>query len=166
MQFGTAHGEPLGLVEAAIAHKERAPLSAADRFTPYDEVWCVLDVEAPYPHASLDRALRLAAQQGVRCAISNPCFELWLILHIQDRRGYLTTDQACALLEAHGRCSYTRGGKSFRPEVLMGNYEVARKRAQALAELHGKTVRPADCNPFTSVWELVDAMRDTVIDRR
>lgn len=82
------------------------------------------------------------------------------------RFGEHTTDQACALLEAHGRCSYTRGGKSFRPEVLMGNYEVARKRAQALAELHGKTVRPADCNPFTSVWELVDAMRDTVIDRR
>jgi hypothetical protein len=164
VQFGAVHGEPLGLVKAAIAHKERAPRSAADKCTPYDEVWCVLDVEAPSPHPSLDRALSLADRQGVRCAISNPCFELWLILHVQDERRRLDTDEACKILERHGGCSYTRDGKSFRPESLMGNYEVARKRAQRLAEAHGERRRPADCNPFTSVWELVDAIRTTVVE--
>ncbi|MEV5411244.1 RloB family protein [Thermopolyspora sp. NPDC052614] len=164
VQFGTVFGEPLGLVKAAISHKERAPRSAADKCTPYDEVWCVLDVEAPSPHPSLERALSLAAQQGVRCAISNPCFELWLILHVQNERRPLTTDEACRILERHGGCSYTRDGKSFRPEALMDNHEVARKRAQVLAEAHGEGRRPADCNPFTSVWELVDAMRATVVE--
>ncbi|MER6828349.1 RloB family protein [Streptosporangium sp. NPDC000563] len=159
VRFGSTHGEPLGLVRAALDHKRRAPNSLSDKKTPYDQVWCVIDVEAPTPHGSLEQALVLARQNNIKCAISNPCFELWLILHVKDQRTYLTTDEACASLEAQGGCAYTRNGKSFEPTAIMRSYELARKRAQTLEEAHKIEPRPAKRNPFTSVWELVDSLR-------
>ncbi|MEU4537142.1 RloB family protein [Streptosporangium sp. NPDC023825] len=162
IRLGSAHGEPLKLVRAAVDHRDRAPQSAMDQHAEYTEVWCVVDVEAPTPHASLEKALVLANQNGIKCAISNPCFELWLLLHARERRGYLTTDEACNLLETHGACGYTRSGKDFDPVALLGNYEIARERAQSLAKIHMDETRLVDRNPFASVWELVDRLHKQV----
>jgi hypothetical protein len=64
--FGTTHGEPLGLVQAAIRHKRREQL-AGDAFS---QVWCVFDVHCPQPRESLDEAMRLAERHGISCAIT------------------------------------------------------------------------------------------------
>ncbi|MFJ1765539.1 RloB family protein [Amycolatopsis sp. NPDC088138] len=45
----------------------------------YDEVWCVVDVD----EFDLDKAVTAARQLDVRLAISNPCFEYWLLLHFE-----------------------------------------------------------------------------------
>ena len=66
--FGATHGEPLGLVRAAIAHKRREQL-AGDAFS---QVWCVFDVDCPQPRASLDEAMRLAERHGISCAVPRP----------------------------------------------------------------------------------------------
>lgn len=46
----------------------------------YDEVWCVIDVD----EFDIEPTVRLAKESGVRLAVSNPCFELWLFLHQED----------------------------------------------------------------------------------
>jgi hypothetical protein len=47
----------------------------------YDAVWCVLDTELnPELTASVARE---ATRGGVLLALSTPCFEVWLILHIK-----------------------------------------------------------------------------------
>lgn len=109
VEFGTAHGEPLKVIEKAAAHQTRARSNGQ----PFDQVWCVIDVESPRPHDNLDKALSLAHRNNVSCAISNPCFELWLILHFTDQYGYLTTDDACRRLEGLS-CGHSRSDKSFR----------------------------------------------------
>lgn len=97
--IGGDHGEPKSLVRSAIKHKERAAESAADRHTPYDEVWCVVDVEAPRQHPSLDEAIALARKAGVRIALSNPCFELWILLHLKEVSAYQTSAALQSALE-------------------------------------------------------------------
>ncbi|AWL39880.1 RloB family protein [Streptomyces sp. SM18] len=89
--MGGEHGEPKSVVRAAIEHKKRAARSPQDRWTEYDEVWCVLDVEAPTPHAGLSDALRLAERHGIEVALTNPCFELWIMLHFTEVSGYQTS---------------------------------------------------------------------------
>lgn len=42
-------------------------------------MWCVVDVD----EFDLTRALVLARQCGINLAISNPCFEYWLLLHFE-----------------------------------------------------------------------------------
>lgn len=47
----------------------------------FDEVWCVLDVDQ-FPDLPVARAN--AEKACIELAISNPCFELWLLLHKAD----------------------------------------------------------------------------------
>lgn len=47
IEVGKEHGEPYGLALAAQKRKSSAPTRRRDQGTEYDEVWCVIDVEAP-----------------------------------------------------------------------------------------------------------------------
>ena len=76
---GTGGAVPLTLVEAAAEARARSSGEDGE----IDEVWCVFDVEWPQNHPNLKRALALARESGVRVAVSNPCFELWLALRLR-----------------------------------------------------------------------------------
>ncbi len=47
----------------------------------FDEVWCVFDHEFPPENASFWPAIQLAERRGMQLAISNPAFEVWVLLH-------------------------------------------------------------------------------------
>lgn len=46
----------------------------------FDELWMVFDIDT-WPEPLLSRVARTARQKRYRLALSNPCFELWLLLH-------------------------------------------------------------------------------------
>lgn len=56
--------------------------------SPRDEVWLVFDVESLSRNDSRERqvreALDIAWEQKWFVALSNPCFEVWLLLHLTD----------------------------------------------------------------------------------
>ncbi|MFD7065985.1 RloB family protein [Streptomyces sp. NPDC059913] len=153
--LGKEHGEPKSLVRAAIEHKKRAPHSPDDRYTAYDEVWCVIDVEAPVPHEGLAEALDLARRNGVEVALTNPCFELWLLLHFQDVSGYRTSADAQRALEKLGTCGYAAGRKHLAYESLSGRHAGAEERAAALR----RRAKGYTDNPWTDVDRLVGLLR-------
>ncbi|MGV9311724.1 RloB family protein [Streptomyces sp. NPDC003691] len=158
--IGGDHGEPKSLVRSAIRHKDRAPGSAADRRTPYDEVWCVVDVEAPRPHPSFDEAVSLARKADVKLAVSNPCFELWLLLHLKDVSGHHTSAGAQAALEKAADWGYTTGRKHLDYPQLCGpdraRYDRAKQRAEAMRSRSSPGHRT---NPWTDVDILVELLR-------
>ncbi|MGH3935680.1 MAG: RloB family protein [Pseudonocardiaceae bacterium] len=59
-----------------VEHARRIAPAGGDEF---DEVWCVVDSD----EFDLEPAVALAAKLDGRLAVSNPCFELWLLLHHQ-----------------------------------------------------------------------------------
>lgn len=67
---------------------------AGDEDAEIDEFWCVFDVEWPRNHPGLKDAIERASQNSIQLAVSNPCFELWLILHFQDQSAWLDNDGA------------------------------------------------------------------------
>ncbi|MEV1044347.1 RloB family protein [Streptomyces sp. NPDC049916] len=156
IRLGGEHGEPQSLVRAAVEHQKRAPHSPQDRRTAYDEVWCVIDVEAPTPHGRLDSALELARQHGIEVALTNPCFELWVMLHFQDVTSYKTSDQAQRELEKLGGCGYSTARKHIAYDSLRNGFEQARSRAEALRSRSSKGHRQ---NPWTDVDRLVTLLR-------
>ena len=85
--------EPRGLVEEAkdVRHQERRQRSGSTQY------WCVFDVEAPKQHHWLLEAVQMAHDNGIHVAVSNPCFELWLLLHYIDRESWLDNG-ACSTL--------------------------------------------------------------------
>jgi len=72
--------EPDKIIKHAIELKKKASESPD---TKYEHVWCILDVEAPNPHASLEKAISTAKANDIKLALSNPCFEYWYILHFE-----------------------------------------------------------------------------------
>lgn len=82
-----AHGVPLTLVREAKRLMEDARERAKrerDEFLSYDSVWCVFDVDE---HPNVPEAVDMACANGIELAISNPCFELWLLLHFRENPG-------------------------------------------------------------------------------
>ncbi|MFC4190557.1 MULTISPECIES: RloB family protein [Streptomyces] len=154
--MGGEHGEPKSVVRAAIEHKKRAAHSPQDRWTEYDQVWCVIDVEAPTPHSSLSDALRLAERHGIEVALTNPCFELWILLHFTEVSGYQTSDAAQRALERLGSCGCSTSRKHLNYESLRAGHVCAEERARALRERSSNG--QAD-NPWTDVDRLVRLLR-------
>ena len=77
-------GVPLTVAQRAVERAGALYSSEAgkrDSFAEGDKVWAVFDVDE---HPYFDEAVTLCERHDVRVGRSNPCFELWLILHERD----------------------------------------------------------------------------------
>lgn len=149
------HGVPKTLVEKATARKKQAEKEArrrGDDNLKYDEVWCVFDVDQ---HPNLPEAKIQARDYGIRLAISNPSFELWLLLHFQDHTAWIHRDDVCRLLRCPHLPAYD---KHVNFERLAGAYEEAVRRALALEKRHA-SASMAGANPSTDVHRLTERIR-------
>ena len=90
VETGQGGAVPRTLVSMVIEARSRA----IDEEGEIDEFWCVFDVEWPRNHPGLKEAMEQARQNNVEVAVSNPCFELWLILHFQDHTAWLDNNDA------------------------------------------------------------------------
>jgi hypothetical protein len=147
-------GDPQALVEAAARLRDDAAQRArreGDDNLGYDEVWCVFDVDE---HARLIAGQRLAAAEDIHIAVSNPCFELWLLLHFVEQTGHLDPKRAAALLQKHLRTyeKHVRFGE-FAP-----GYQLAVHRAESLDVQHAR-VGTQGGNPSTGVYRLTERIR-------
>ena len=149
----TSGSVPLTLVEAAA--KARARSSGKDG--EIDEVLCIFDVERPQNHPNLGGALARARESGVRVAVSNPCFELWLALHFEDQTVWLDTAAATRLRRNLDGTT----GKGLDGETYMPRRAKAARRARALDERHrgNGTDFPRD-NPSSGMFRFLDAIED------
>lgn len=77
--FEKGAGVPLSVVETAIDLLPQ--MTKRSNFSRNDSVWAVFDRDQ-HPH--FDEAIDKAVAAGVKVAYSNPCFELWLMLHLCD----------------------------------------------------------------------------------
>jgi hypothetical protein len=148
--------DPLTVVEHAVALQPG-----------YDHTWAVFDIEASGPHAithaRLDQAFAKAERAGVRCAVSHPCFELWLILHYELRTAYLSNAAARAKARQLG-CDY--GDKGFDFSAVWPRCQDAIDNATKLDQRQRANVaRVVDRNPWTTVHELVGQVL-SIVDRQ
>jgi hypothetical protein len=150
-------GEGVGpkvLVERAVEKKRAAEAEARrsrDAFARYEEVWCVFDVDQ---HGLIAEARQQAAANGLRVCISNPCFEIWLLLHYQDHRQFIERHQA-----AHAFREYVPHYVKEVPfQLIRPNYEEAVNRAAALRAWQQAQGCPGR-NPCTDVDMLTELLR-------
>ncbi len=75
-------GVPFSVVQAAKKLRDDAASEALARrmnTSEYQSVWCVFDFDE---HPNPNGAKKMATDNGMEVAMSNPCFELWLLLHL------------------------------------------------------------------------------------
>lgn len=147
--------DPKALVERAVAMKHEAEREArrrSDGLLRYDEVWCVFDVD---DHSRLPDARQQAQAHGIRLAISNPCFELWALLHFQEQTAFLNREKVRGSLKKH----LPEYKKSLPFDRLRPGYEEAVRRAEHLDRRCEERGCPGD-NPSTGVHRLTELIRE------
>ena len=148
------HGVPKTLVEIAKQYKTEAEEDASrekDDNLAYDSVWCVFDIDE---HPLVPDAKQMARDNGIELAISNPCFELWLLLHFQDNPGMKDRNKIQKMLSKH----VPEYDKHVEYTTYSTGYEDAVKRAKRMdqdAEDFGEHHR----NPTTGVYKLTEIIR-------
>lgn len=147
-------GTPMALVEKAVELKKAEEKDdRRGRGPMHDEYWCVFDVDT---HPYLREARELADAHGIQLAISNPCIELWFLLHFAEQTAYIECDQASRLVKPE-----TGPGKGLSPdalEALGDRFEIARERARRLEDKHHGDGTPAPGNPSSGMWRLIDSI--------
>jgi hypothetical protein len=146
-----AGSNPKTLVDYAVERKREAERQARkqkDDNLKYDEVWCVFDVDV---HEYLPEAKQKAEANKINVAISNPCFELWLLLHFEDQRAHIERRDVQSLCRDH-MPGYV---KEVPFERVFPFYGEAVQRAEAL-EHWQETRGCAGENPSTGVHRLTE----------
>lgn len=82
----SAGSAPLTLVRAAREQQRASNGRRKAEGPDFDQIWCVFDTDE---HPNLKQTLAEAANSGVLTAVSNPCFELWLVLHVEDQNAHV-----------------------------------------------------------------------------
>jgi hypothetical protein len=111
--------------------------------------------EWPRNHPDLKDTVERARQGGIALAISNPCFELWLVLHFQDHGSWLANDDARRLRRRLDGSS----DKGLDAAKYMPLFRDAARRAVELDERHlqNGTAFPDD-NPSSGMHRLIAAV--------
>ena len=145
---------PDALVRRAKEHLQNRPRRRED--WDFDEIWCVFDTDV---HENLPHAIEDARQSGIEVAVSNPCFELWLVLHVREQTAYIDRHDVQRLSNGLG-LSDGKGIAATAWNTLADAFQTAKERAQQLDQRHAGNNSPARSNPSTDVWRLVDQLRD------
>jgi hypothetical protein len=156
IDFADSGMAPLTMVQQARHHQQTNRRSNPNhRGKDFDEIWCVFDVDQ---HPNLSQAINEARQSDINVALSNPCFELWLILHYQDQTAHIERHDAQRRAHHLGAVD----AKRLNPaniDTLFKGYDDAKLRAQTLQARHITNGSGPETNPSSNVWELIDRLR-------
>jgi hypothetical protein len=145
-------GDPKSLVERAIEKKKDSEEKAKkDANELYDQIWCVCDVDE---HPRLPDARQQARDNKIKMAVSNPCFELWALLHFQDQNAHIGRAKVRALCKEHMPGYHKR----LPCELLLPLYSDALRRSTELDRRYTADSREG-ANPSTGVYKLTEEIR-------
>lgn len=152
-----AAGVPATLVDTAadkVKELKRRARRSKDSFDRFFEVWGVLDVDT---HPNLNQACGKARECGVGLAISNPCFELWALLHFGDWDRPDTSKRVQGELYAKVDAIVNGNRKILNYATMRHAYGVAHKRAVTLCQRRKDEGNPIG-NPSTNVFQLLESI--------
>ena len=146
--------EPRAVVERAIEEKSRV---ARDTLADRDSFWAMFDRDA---HLRYAEAKDLAWGNRIQLAVSDPCFELWGILHYQNQDGPVDRHECQRKLETLCDGYSRREGKVFSDlTAITENYADAVNRAKRLLVRREEEGIP-EGNPSSTVHLLTEHIRN------
>jgi hypothetical protein len=154
IEIAPKHGVPKTVVEIARDYKKEAEKEAAgekDDNLAYDSVWGVFDIDN---HPRVGEAKEMARDNNIQLAVSNPCIELWLLLHFQDNPGMQDRAKVKKMLTKH----VPKYDKHVDYATYSTGYMQAVKRAKQMDKL-AESAGEAGQNPTTDVYKLTELIR-------
>ena len=162
------HSDPRHVIKTAgrmvselAKRKKRGKLSNAETES-FDHVWAVIDTDVAVRNGIWNDVTALAEGRRVKLAHSTPCFEFWLLLHLEytTRADLVSGDDAKSALKYALGSEYStnRDVADAAMTVLISNWPEAVVNGERVRQHHeeGGTLSPG--NPSTEVCALVRAL--------
>lgn len=150
----------LRTIDVRFVEKPRSPdqvvTHARDHcdYRDFDETWCVVDVDRfEIDGRKVTAACAAADVAGIRMAVSNPCFEYWLLLHHINSTAPMPH---CGEIQDRIRKhvpAYDKTNLRFR------DFAAGVADAVGRAQQNGADGEGWRRNPATEVWRLVERFR-------
>lgn len=152
---------PLHVVETAIRLKNEA----IELKKPFDSVWAVFDRD-DFDENDWNYAIELGERNQVRCVWSNQAFELWYILHFENRVVFTHRDEHEGIINSYlgkyiSGYEYDKSDPNMLQYMeLYGDEIAATRRAKAaMVEFWRAGTPKSRRNPCTVVYRLVNVLR-------
>ncbi|RPI73127.1 MAG: RloB domain-containing protein [Desulfobacteraceae bacterium] len=150
--------DALTIVNEAISRRDKRKREAKNDCTvPYDSAWAVFDTERADSNPKLHDALQLARSREIKVALSNPCFEFWILLH-----DTLTTAQFanCAEVIRRIKTGFNPGYEKSNPTAseYLSKIQTAVPNSEFCRRHH--VASGGDGNPSTDVDLLVRELNE------
>jgi hypothetical protein len=154
MTIDPFRGGPLQLVQRAAGAMQGSVADAKrNRGRAFDQAWCIFDRDE---HPNFAEALALAEKHRIAVAMSNPCVELWFLLHFEDHTAHLERQHAQSRAKTALQCGKALTESALRVLSELDRYDAARTRAINLDSKHAGDGSPVGSNPTSGVWRLID----------
>ena len=121
------------------------------KLSKYDKVHTFLMYDMDVPSIN-EKLLACKAEK----LLSNPCFEIWLLLHAKDQKTAITTDalikelrKSATVWKNYAKSDFTITQEAF----LKSNTDTATSRAKELKELQ---------NPSTGIYKLIELLKEQI----
>lgn len=154
VDFNSSVTDPLNVVNYAVELRDKLISDLEFDIEDGDQVWALVDVDR---HESIKNAIQLAREKKVRLAISNPCFEYWILLHFEDCAPHISI---CS--ELISKClnkyipNYDKGSMDF--SKIIGKSAIASSRAENNFKAKAEA-DPVKCCPCTQIYELINKIQ-------
>jgi hypothetical protein len=144
-------GVPLSILQRA----REVLVQRDDEFGQNDQVWAVFDRDE---HPEVARAIHESIAAGISVGFSNPCFELWLVLHYRDFDAPVSRGEIQRTLRGLMPKYNPRGPKEIAFADICDAVETAEARAEAM-EARRTNERNERGNPCSTVYKLTREIR-------
>lgn len=149
-----------------------------------DRVWCIFDVDINYNNdngiqskiTEIEKAKKIAKNNKIRLGISNPCFELWYLIHFKYTTAYLKDYNAVkSKLESEtpikayekNKDIYNLLKDKMNEAIKNGNKlrnhhkEDGKKLVNAESDAANLNVRDiVESNPYTNIIDLIEYIEE------
>lgn len=142
--------QPVQVVDRAIKLKHRSLNEDESGTEPFNEVWCCIDGDYD---SKICNARSKAKTQGIQLAVTNKCFEFWILLHFEESARIANDcDEHYRDVKRHVP-SYSKGGFDF--STIVPHARTASKRAK---KSRRTDELPESQNPCSDLYLLIDQL--------
>ncbi|MGB4698431.1 MAG: RloB family protein, partial [Methanothrix sp.] len=146
--------DPISLVKAAISIINRKRSDCRISQEEGDEIYCVYDVD-DNSDAVLNSAKELAEKNGIKIFLSNPCFEIWFLLHFEQVNKGVSREDLYEQLKKYIK-NYDKSGEVYHLlKDLQANAIANAERLNSMHEENGISLSCNACNPSTQVFKMI-----------
>ena len=161
VHIDAVHGkctDPKNIVDFA---EERMNNKWSIDFDEGDGVWCVFDVDDNTDHV-LKNTFEHAKTKNIQIALSNPCFELWFLLHYKLILSQISRDEALIELKKYIK-NYKKNMdvypilKDKQGDAIQNAKKLNKKHKDQNIDLFNRR-----SNPATQVFELIEFIQKLI----